>query len=204
VRARLFLLVDPRSARALLRPLHDHFRPDPRVAVLVERRAERAQHQRPAAHRRAPVAERDAARALPAALRHAARDLRLVLPLPPLRRTHEASELGTLVEGAVAMDPEAIAELWWRVAPRALGRLALRVGDAAAAAAMPTLLGCLLDDLAAGPPARDGLAPWLDAAVDRYGAGPTIVQPLVRSSSPAPEVCDRAAHWWGTAMERMP
>lgn len=207
--ASLFLLVDPRSAHALLPPLHHHFRPESRIAVLVERRT--AGEQAPDAprgdrpRRRAPVAVRDAVRALPPALRLAARDVRLVQPMPPLGRTHMDSDLGALVTGAVAMDPEATAELWWRIAPRVLGRLGLQVGDAAAAAAVPSLLGCILDELAAYDPARAPLAAWLDATVDRYaGDDRTIVQPLVRSSSPARCARDPAAHWSGTAMERTP
>jgi hypothetical protein len=177
--------------------------------VLVERRTPgqpppgSAARERP--RRRSPVAERDAARALPAALRHTAPDLRLVQPLPPLGRGLEDCDLDTLAARAAVMDPAAAAELWWRVAPRALGRLALRVGDAAAAAAVPALVGRILDELADFDPARDSLAGWLDATVDRYaGDGPTVVQPLVRSSMRPRGVLDPAAQCARTAMERTP
>jgi hypothetical protein len=207
--ASLFLLVDPRSAQTLLPPLQDHFRLDSHITVLVERRTS-GEHGPGApapdrARRRAPVAERDAVRALPNALRLAARDVRLVQPMPPLGRTHEDSDLGALVAGAVAMHPEATSELWWRVGPRVIGRLALRIGEAAAAAAIPSLLGRILDDLATYDPAFAPLRAWLDATVDRYaGDGRTIVQPLVRSSSSERPRRDLAAHSWGTAMERTP
>src|SRR5437764_568542 len=122
--ASLFLLVDPRSAHVLLPPLQDHFRLEPHVTVLVERRTsgERgpSPHEADRPRRRAPVAERDPVRALPSSLRLAARDVRLVQPMPPLGRTHEDSDLGALVAGAVVMDPGATAELWWRVAPRVI------------------------------------------------------------------------------------
>jgi hypothetical protein len=168
----LFLLVDPGSARTLLPSLHAHFRREPGVTVLVERRAAAAHRAgsgaRSQPHRRAPVAERDVERALPRELRHAAGHLRLVQRMPPLGRTHEDSDLDALVAAAVALDPAATAELWWRVAPRVLPRLALRIGDDAATAAVPSLLGRTLDELAAYDPARDSLAGWLDATVDRH------------------------------------
>jgi hypothetical protein len=170
--ASLFLLVDPGSARALLPSLHAHFRREPRITVLVERRAAAAYRagSRPLSqpHRRAPVAERDVERALPRELRHAVGHLRLVQRMPPVGRTHEDSDLDALVAAAVALDPAATAELWWRVAPRVLPRLALRIGDAAATAAVPALLGRTLDELTAYEPARDSLAGWLDATVDRH------------------------------------
>jgi len=168
----LFLLVDPGSARTLLPSLQAHFRREPRITVLVERRAAAAHRAgsgaRTRPHRRAPVAERDVERALPRELRHAVRHLRLVQRMPPLGRTHEDSDLAALVAAAVALDPAATAELWWRVAPRVLPRLALRIGDDAATAAVPSLLGRTLDELAAYDPARDSLAGWLDATVDRH------------------------------------
>jgi hypothetical protein len=166
----LFLLVDPGSARTLLPSLQAHFRREPGVTVLVERRAAAAHRAgaRSQPHRRAPVAERDVERALPRELRHAVCHLRLVQRMPPLGRTHEDSDVDALVAAAVALDPAATAELWWRVAPRVLPRLALRIGDDAATAAVPSLLGRTLDELAAYDPARDSLAGWLDATVDRH------------------------------------
>jgi hypothetical protein len=163
--ARLFYLVDPHADGALLPSLSSHFEPEQRVAVLVERRG-RAAAVEPRRHRRAPVAERDPARALPPELRHAARDLRLVQPMAPLGRAHEDSGLDLLVARAVALDPQATSELWWRLAPRALARLARRAGGAAT----PALLGWILDELPGYDAARGPRAPWLDAAVDRFAA----------------------------------
>jgi hypothetical protein len=163
--ARLFYLVDPRADGALLPSLRCHFEPERRVAVLEERRHATAAAA-PRRHRRAPVAERDPARGLPPELRHAAHDLRLVQPMAPLGRSHEDSALDLLVARAVALEPEATSELWWRLAPRALARLAARAGGGAT----PALMGRILDELPGYDAARGPLSPWLDAVVDRFAA----------------------------------
>jgi hypothetical protein len=163
--ARLFYLVDPGADGEILPSLRCHFEPERRVAVLVERRRA-ASPPESRRHRRAPVAERDPARGLPAELRHAARDLRLVQPMAPLGRAHEDSDLDVLVARAVALDPGATSELWWRLAPRALARLA----GSADGGAPPALLGWILDELPGYDAARGPLARWLDAAVDRFAA----------------------------------
>ena len=170
-RARLFCLLDPRWA-IRLPALRAHFAADPGVAVLVERRMQnRLQHHpRPVGptRRRAPVAERDVAQALPAEMRGDARYLRLVQPLAPLRRTHENTDIVALVAKTVALEPEATSELWWRVSARVLARLAQasgRVPDASAAAAV---LGRILDEAPGYDPAREPLTGWLDAVVDHF------------------------------------
>jgi hypothetical protein len=162
--ARLFYLVDPHADSAILPTLQCHFEPERRVAVLVERR--RGAVAATPRRRRAPVAERDPARALPPELRHAARDLRLVQPMAPLGRAHEDSDLDLLVTRAVALDPEATSELWWRLAPRALARLAVHADGGPT----PALLGWILDELPGYDAARGPITRWLDAAVDRFAA----------------------------------
>jgi hypothetical protein len=171
-RARLFWLLDPGWAEPLLPALRAHFAPDPLVAVLVERRT--PNDGRPPLvtsgriGRRAPVAERDAARALPAELRVDARHLRLVQPLAPLRRTHEDTDILALVAKTVALELEATSELWWRVSPRVLARLALCTGRDPDASAARAMLGRILDEAPGYHPAREPLTDWLDAMVDRF------------------------------------
>jgi hypothetical protein len=164
---RIFCLVPPERADTLLERLRAHFSSQPQVSVLVERRTgDGRDHGRP----RAPVAERDPARALPPELRPEARHLRLVQPLEPVRRTYEDSPLAELVERSVAGDPEAVSELWWRISERVLARLRLAIGVFAAERATSELLGCVLDELPGYDAAREPLSAWLDRVVDRYCA----------------------------------
>jgi hypothetical protein len=114
------------------------------------------------------VAERDVTRAVPPEFRIDARHLRLVQPLAPVSRTHENTDLLALVARTVALEPEATSELWWRVSPRVLARLALcggRIPDAGAARAV---LGRILDEAPGYDPAREPLTAWLDTVVDRF------------------------------------
>ena len=169
--AHLYCLVDPRAAAPLLSAVREHFASAPEVTVLVERRE--AQHPAlppEAGVRRAPVAERDAARLLPARLRDHAGRLRVVQPLAPLRRSHEDTDILDLIAQSVALEPEATSELWWRIAPRVLARLELRLARAADPDSARSVFGRVLDELPGFDPARDRLPAWLDAVVDRYVA----------------------------------
>ena len=164
--ARLYCLVDPRAAGRLLRPVRDHFARAPEVTVLVERRG-RGGAARPGA-RRAPVAERDAGRRLPAELRDEAGGLRLVQPLTPIRRVHEDTDIADLIAKTIALDPEATSELWWRIAPRVLTRLELGIWQVPDPAAALAVFGRILDELPDYEPSRQRLPAWLDAVVDDY------------------------------------
>jgi hypothetical protein len=168
---RVFCLVAAERADDLLEPLREHFAEAPQVAVLVERRTSRGPRQPPGgAQPRAPVAERDPARALPPELRPEARHLRLVQPLEPVRRTYESADLAELIGEALAGEPEAVSELWWRVSGRVQARLRLAIGVFAAERAMSQVLGRLLDELPTYDPEREPLNAWLDVLVDRYSA----------------------------------
>ena len=109
---RLVCVVDADRAEVLLPPLREHFADEPLVAVVVERRTpnriRRLLEPVEQAHRRAPIAERDPVRALPPALRHEARHLRLVQRMEPLRRTHEDTDMADLVGKCLAVEPEAV------------------------------------------------------------------------------------------------
>jgi hypothetical protein len=163
--ARIFYLVPPEKA-TLVGPLRQHFAHEPRVEVLVERRAAAGGGgPRP----RAPIAERDPARTLPPELRGEAQHLRLVQPMVPLRRTYEDADLGELIELSLAADPGAISELWWRISERALSRLRLAIGVFAAERATSELLGRVLDELP-GYERGHPFEHWLDRVVDRFCA----------------------------------
>jgi hypothetical protein len=170
--ARLICLVAAEQADALLLPLREHFAAEPLVAVLVERRTLNPDN-RPVdpagrTNRRAPVAERDPVRALPPELRHEAPHLRLVQRMDPLRRTHEDTQTEDLVGKCLAMEPDAVSELWWRVSERVLARLGLRLGHLGAEGSTREVLGRILDELPNYEPKQGPLTAWLDTVVDRY------------------------------------
>ena len=171
---RLVCVVDADRAEVLLPPLREHFADEPLVAVVVERRTpnriRRLLEPVEQAHRRAPIAERDPVRALPPALRHEARHLRLVQRMEPLRRTHEDTDMADLVGKCLAVEPEAVSELWWRVSERVLARLRLLLGRFAAEDAARHILGRILDELPGYRAEQEPLTAWLDAVVDRYAA----------------------------------
>ena len=171
-RAHLVCLVPPERADVLLSPLREHFAADPLVTVVVERRVpgdtSRVVDRLGEGQRRAPIAERDAVRALPPELRHEAQYLRFVQRMEPLRRTHEETDTPDLVDKCLANDPEAVSELWWRVSERVLARLSLRVGQHDAANGTRQMLGRILDELPGYEAQRESLTAWLDEVVDRY------------------------------------
>jgi hypothetical protein len=169
---RLVYVVAPERADVLVPPLREHFATEPRVAVLVERRT-RGRGEHPAlearhARQRAAVAQRDPLRALPPELHPEARHLQLVQRMEPLRRSLEDVGMSELVDRSLANEPDAVSELWWRVSPRMLARLRLRLGDFAAERATSHMLGRLLDELPRHDAERAPLTAWLDAVVDRY------------------------------------
>ena len=166
---RIFYLVPPDRASTLLQPLQAHFAAEPQVEVLVERRGNPEAVATAQARSRAPVAERDPARALPPELRPEARHLRLVQPMEPLRRTYEDAEIGELIERSRAADPEAVSELWWRVSERMLTRLRLAIGVFAAERETSAMLGRMLDELPNYAGDQE-LERWLDRVVDRFCA----------------------------------
>jgi hypothetical protein len=191
--ARLVYLVSPERANALLDPLREHFAGEPEIDVIVERRA---QEEHPALeppardHRRAPVAERDPVRALPPGLRREADHVRLVQRMEPVRRAHEQTATAEIVARSVAMDPEAVSELWWRVSERALARLRLRLGYEPDETTARDLLGRMLDELPGYDARREPLTAWLDAVVDRFAhdrahIAPPGLPPTGRSWAPS-------------------
>lgn len=171
-RPHLVCLVAAERADVLLSPLREHFAADPLVTVVVERRVPsdkpRVVDRAGEVQRRAPIAERDAVRALPPELRHEAQYLRFVQRMEPLRRTYEDTGMTDLVNNCLAHDPEAVSELWWRVSERVLARLSLRVGQHDAADGSREMLGRILDELPGYHAQRESLTDWLDTVVDRY------------------------------------
>jgi hypothetical protein len=96
--------------------------------------------------------------------------VRLVQPLPPVAREHEATGLEELVALSLADEPGAVSELWWRLGGRATARLRLRVSAHRADQVTSPLLGRVLDELPGYDPVKTTLDAWLDAVVDRFAA----------------------------------
>jgi len=176
---RLFCVVAPGRADALVAPLREHFEQEPQVTVLVERRTsgggELPGELAGRARLRAPVAQRDPVRALPPELHAEVPHLRLVQRMEPVRRSLEDTAMTEVVERCLAGEPEAVSELWWRVSPRVLARLRLRLGDFAAERATSQMVGRVLDELPGHDPERAPLTLWLDTVVDAYSEEQTRV-----------------------------
>ena len=166
---RLVYLVDAERAE-LVEPLRSYFAGEPEVAVVVERRGR--DRDRPAppdrVQRRAPVAVRDAVRAVPPELRREAAHVSLVQPMQPVAREHEMTEIHELVRRSIATEPAAVSELWWRIGERVRTRLRLQVGAYLVEGHTSHVLGRILDELPTYDAGRSPLASWLDQVVDGY------------------------------------
>lgn len=164
---RLVYVVDAERAE-LAEPLRAHFAGQPEVAVVVERRARREAGTQQRERHRAPVAERDAARAVPPEMRREATYVRLVQPMQSVARVHETTGIHELVRRSVAAEPAAVSELWWRIGERVRTRLRLKVGAYVVEGLTSQVLGRILDELPGYDPARAPLESWLDQVVDAY------------------------------------
>ena len=166
---RLVYLVDAERAE-LVEPLRSHFAGEPEVVVVVERRGR--DRDRPAppdrVQRRAPVAVRDAVRAVQPELLRDAALVRLVQPMQPVAREHETTDIQELVRRSIANEPAAVSELWWRIGERVRTRLRLQVGAYMVDGHTSQVLGRILDELPGYDPGRAPLASWLDQVVDAY------------------------------------
>lgn len=164
---RLVYLVDAERAE-LVETLRAHFAGEPEVAVVVERRGRGEDESPQRGKRRAPVAERDAVRAVPPELQREAAHVRLVQPMQTVAREHESTEIQELVRRSLATEPAAVSELWWRIGERVRTRLRLQVGAYVVEGLTSQVLGRILDELPGYDPGRAPLASWLDQVVDAY------------------------------------
>jgi hypothetical protein len=134
----VYCLVPEALADELLAPLRAHYRCDPDVKVIADRRkttrpseSDSATIDDGRAHsdRRRPVVPRDLAAALPPALAARAEDLRWEQRLRPVRRRLQDTPLEALLGLIVDGDDDAHSELYWRYANRVRWRLARRLAD---------------------------------------------------------------------------
>jgi hypothetical protein len=180
---KVYCLVPPARADALMRPLKLHFARQPAVEVLIERRRGDAPPSPGSMTHRAPVAERDIALVLPPHLQSEAPHLRLIQPLVPVTRTHGDRDPASLITEALALDPEATSELCWRLSTLAQNRLAVDLGRAPTPADTRRLLGRILDQLPTYDPAAGSLPEWLNAILDGYAHQHAMRHALVPPSN---------------------
>jgi hypothetical protein len=126
-RVAVYCLVPEARADELLAPLRAHYRGDPDVEVVVDRR--RGERPRPRYDRRRPVVPRDLTHSLPPELGAHAEDLRWEQRLRPVRRRLQDVTLGALLNLIADGNDDAHSELYWRYAGRVRARLASRLTD---------------------------------------------------------------------------
>ena len=171
----IYCLIPPDRADELLAPLRRHFAGDPALAVLVERRrgSDTPRFLAPVEqrHSRAPVAQRDLAGTLPDRFRDESDAVRFEQRMQPLGGHHQATSTEDLAAAIRAGDPDAAAELWWRVNERVRMRLRARLGDVEGPRAEGKVLGRILDEVEhyRHEPDRQ-FTTWLDDVVDRFAA----------------------------------
>jgi hypothetical protein len=129
-RVAVYCLVPEARADELLAPLRAHYRCDPVVKVIVDRR--RGERPRRQNDRRRPVVPRELTDTLPPDLAAHAEDLRWEQRLRPVRRRLQDTTLGALLSLIADGNDDAHSELYWRYAGRVRARLARRLTDRSA------------------------------------------------------------------------
>ena len=126
-RIAVYCLVPAARAHELLTPLRAHYRCDPDVEVIVDRRSDK--QPRPRSDRRRPMVPRELTDALPPELAAHAVQLRWEQRLRPVRRRWQDAGLDALLSLIADGDDDAHSEVYWRYASRVRARLASRVTD---------------------------------------------------------------------------
>jgi hypothetical protein len=177
----VFCLVPPQLSAELLEPLRTHFKDEPLIDVIVERRGgpkgesidHRIKRELSAAgdaEQRAPVVPR--ARLienLPAELKAHADDLQFVQRLTPVRPGLEDRGILEVVGMLQQGDPDAPSELYWRSFERVHRRLMLHLRTPAETdVAVKGAYGRIFDRLPGFDSASHSLPVWIDAVVDEY------------------------------------
>lgn len=177
----VFCLVPPELSAELLEPLRAHFRDDPMIDVVVERRGARpdetveervrrelidARH----AEHRAPVVPREGVlESLPPKLAQHAGRLRFVQRLTPVRPGLEDRDILEVVDMMRAGVPDAPSELYWRSFERVRRRLMLHLRTHEEAdGAVKGAFGRVFDRLDEFDATRHSLPAWLDSVVDDH------------------------------------
>jgi hypothetical protein len=126
-RVAVYCLVPEARADELLAPLRTHYRGDPDVKVIVDRR--RGERPPPGNDRRRPVVPRALTDSLPPELAAHAEEVRWEQRLRPVRRRLQDATLGALLDLIADGNDDAHSEVYWRYAGRVQARLASRLTD---------------------------------------------------------------------------
>jgi len=164
-RVAVYCLVPAAHAHELLAPLRAHYRCDPGVEVIVDRR--RHDRPRPQNDRRRPAVPRELTDALPAELAAYAQHLRWEQRLRPVRRRLQDTSLDALLSLIADGDDDAHSEVYWRYAGRVRARLAPRFTDPRALdAATRQTFGRVFDRVARADSASRSFESYVAAMAD--------------------------------------
>ena len=166
----VYCLVPAARAHELLTPLRAHYRSDPDVEVIVDRRSD--EEPRPGSDRRRPVVPRELTGALPSELAAQAEHLRWEQRLRPVRRRLQDASLDALLNLIADGDDDAHSEVYWRYAIRVRARLARRVTDPGALdAAMRQTFGRVFDRVARVNPGSRSFDDYVADVADAVARG---------------------------------
>ena len=179
----VFCLVPPELSGELLQPLRDHFKDEPLMDVIVERRGapenetfdervSRELRDRGYAEQRAPVVPREELlTGLPPELAEHAGRLEFVQRLTPVRPGLEDHDILEVVEMMGRGDRYAPSELYWRSFERVHRRLMLALRTPGEAdIAVKGAFGRIFDRLPEFQTSGLSLTAWIDAMVDQHVA----------------------------------
>jgi hypothetical protein len=199
----IYCVVPRELAAELLEPLQEHYRAQPRVTVIVDRRdagrrpvtgGERASS--PDGDRRRPMLPRQLHGDLPAELAGRATSVRWMQRLGPVRRGLERVDLDGLTNRIMDGHEDALTEVYWRYVSRVSARVARRLRDPQQVEeATREAFGRAFDELGAARTADRPLEAFLDVAIEavlrrrgpaeRHGAPSPSPRPGVRGNSHA-------------------
>jgi hypothetical protein len=187
---RIFLLVPDELAGELLETLEEHYRGDPAVTPVVDRREgprrkgvdrrmlrlpaegerrDTPEERRKLADRRAPLLPRDLSHTLPPAAAAHAGALRWVQRLDPVSPQHAALPTQSLVDAIAAGQGACTTELYWRCFERVYQRLREHMDALTADANTKAAFGYMLDRLQPGDPTP--FDTFLGRTVEEFAAG---------------------------------
>ena len=165
-RTSVYCLVPAALADELLAPLRAHYRCDPDVKVIVDRR----QDERPLeqqANRRRPVVPRELTASLPPELAARASDLRWEQRLRPVRRRLQNHPLPALLRLIRDGDDDAHTELYWRYGNRVRALLGTGLGGRGELdAATRQTFGRIFDQVARTDPGSRSFDVYLASVTD--------------------------------------
>jgi hypothetical protein len=168
----------PREATGVASELRRHYREDPRIEVIVERRLGERADGAPETERRRQVVPRNAA-PLPEALAARTQGVRWVQRMVPVSGELLDLETAGLVARHRDGDPGAAAELYWRSFERLHSRLSVLTGSAERADELaPEAFGRVLDGVEDPSSTDDSFETILYRQVDAFAQARVEAEPV--------------------------